>query len=186
MFFYIKVFPFRVKTEASFTAEDPWHQNRRTPFTVDAYVMSRKGVTPPPGAKPLAGYRYGLRTGAHDVEHMLPDSLSALWRTNRVPIEALPRLLKQMKPTLIRADYRPMLEHPRVYSVLCWITACFLGLFTLAPIAAWLLTGEFSPSFAALFALTNTAVSVVFLYFVFFRGKRRRARQTQWILTQRC
>jgi hypothetical protein len=183
MFFFVQVFPFRVKTEASFTAEDPWNQNRRTPFTVDAYLMLRKGATPPPGAKPLAGYRYGLRAAGEDAEYMLPDSLSALWRANRVPTEALPRLLMQMNPALIKADYRPMLEHPAVYSVLCWITGCLLGLFTLAPIAIWLLTGDFSQSFAAFFALANAVFSVLFLYFLFYRGKRRRTRQMKWILT---
>jgi hypothetical protein len=184
MVFFVKVFPFRVKTEASFTTEDPWNQNRRTRFTVDAYVMMRKGATPTPGAKPLAGYRYGLRTGEQDVQYMLPDSLSALWRANRVPTEALPRLLKQIKPTLIKADYAPMLEHPAVYSVLCWITGCLLGLFTLAPIAIWLLTGDFSQSSAVIFALATAAFSVLFLYFLFYRGKRRRNQQMQWILTQ--
>ena len=184
MFFYLKLFPFHVKTEASFTAKDPWSQNRCTPFTVDAYLMLREGVTPPPGAKPLAGYRYGLRIGEKDAVYMLPDSLSTLWRANRVPTEALPHLLKQMSPTLIKADYRPMLEHPVVYTVLCWITGCLLGLFTLAPIAIWLLTGEFSQSFAALFALATAVFSVLSLYFLFYRGKRRRSRQMQWILAQ--
>ncbi|HLK68531.1 MAG TPA: hypothetical protein VKU19_34095 [Bryobacteraceae bacterium] len=183
MFFFVKVFPFRVKTEASFTAEDPWNQNRRTPFTVDAYLMLRKGAAPPSGAKPLAGYRYGLRTGGQDAEYMLPDSLSNLWRANRVPTEALPRLLKQMKPDLIKADYHPMLEHPAVYSVLCWITGCLLGSLTLAPVAVWLVTGDFSGSSAAVFALASAVFSVLFLYFLFFRAKRRRTRQMQWILT---
>jgi hypothetical protein len=184
MFFFVKVFPFRVKTEASFTTEDPWNQNRRTLFTVDAYLMLRRGATPEPGAKPLAGYRYGLRTGERNVEYMLPDSLSALWRANRVPTEALPRLLKQIHPTLIKADYRPMLEYPGAYSVLCWITGCLLGLLTLAPIAISLLTGDFSQPFAELFALANAVFSVLFLYLLFYRGKRRRAKQMHWILTQ--
>ena len=179
-------FPREGGSRQLYPQEDPWNQNRRTQFTVGAYLMLRKGATPPTGAKPLAGYRYGLRSGGQVVEYMLPDSLSGAVADAKTAFphrKALPRLLKQMHPTLIKADYRPMLEHPAVYSVLCWIVGCLLSLFTLAPIAIWLLTGDLSQSDAVLFALASAVFSVLFLYFLFYRGKRRRTRQMQGFLT---
>ena len=77
--------PVRVKTETSFAADDPWNGNRRTSYTVEAYLKLFKG-SKPPKTKPFGAiYMYGIRSDIDGVERMLPDSLSELWRTQRLP-----------------------------------------------------------------------------------------------------
>ena len=103
----LKLQPARLKTESSFTADDPWNQNRRTQFTIERYILAAKGWTPNPNTKTLIGtYFYGVRSEIDGVEHMLPESLGHLWRSNRVPAESLPRLLKEMEPRLRKTDFR--------------------------------------------------------------------------------
>jgi len=72
----------RVKTERSFTAEDPWNQNRPTVFTIEAYLMAAKGTMPRrrPSKRTLFPYFLGIRSEMDGVEHMLPESLAYLWR----------------------------------------------------------------------------------------------------------
>ncbi len=50
IFFWVTLYPFWVKTVARFNAEDPWNHNHRVAFTVDAYLMARKG-SPVPEAR---------------------------------------------------------------------------------------------------------------------------------------
>ena len=182
---YIPLSPARVKTEASFTAEDPWNQNRRTAFTIEAYILVVRGTRPAPGAKPLAGnYLYGIRSELDGQEHMLPESLSELWRTNQVPPEALPRLLKAIAPKLKRWDYRPIL-HNKLMKVTEIIVTTLMGLLALSPIAIGILTGEMS----ALATLTVTSIFVAFvalsLYLIFYRKRARRTKQMKWALAQK-
>lgn len=125
--------PARVKTEGSFTAEDPWNQNRRTSFTIEAYIMAPRGSTPKAGTKTLLGqYFYGIRSEVDGVERMLPESLAYLWRNNRVPPEALPRLFKEMEPMLRKTDFRLQFL-TKTHTVLQYVIT---GLFALILLAA--------------------------------------------------
>ncbi len=81
---------FRIKTQASFTAEDPWNQNRQAPFTIEDYVYVAKGITVRPDVKPSGDYVRSIRSDADGVERILPDSLSELWRAQRVPAKRFP------------------------------------------------------------------------------------------------
>jgi len=181
---YRSLVPVRVKTEATFTAEDPWNQNRRTLFTVEAYVKTFKGATPRPGFKsPLAMYLYGIRSEVDGVERMLPASLSELWRSNRVPVEALPKLLKEIEPTLKKADYRPAVGKKRlaVAAGLLWIA---LGFLTLFPLLIALTTDDFPLLSAIPFTLVIGAFSWLYLYLMIYRAKWRRMHQQKWILAR--
>jgi hypothetical protein len=137
----IPLSPARVRTEASFTAEDPWNQNRRTAFTVEAYLLVIRGTPPPVGAKPLSGYLYGIRSELDGGEHMLPEALSELWRTNRIAAETLPRLLKLMQPKLKAWDYRPIL-HNKVLNIVQYVVSILFLLISLFPFGIAVFTGE--------------------------------------------
>jgi len=182
--FIIRLVPVRVKTETSFTADDPWNGNRRTSYTVETYMKLVKG-SKPPKTKPLGyvyGYMYGIRSDIDGVERMLPDSLSELWRTQRVPPEALPRMLKQMQPTLKKGDYRPVLRN-KVLSVGIWIVIVLLTLVALLPFVMSITApAEFPLSWAVLLALAIGGFGWLYVYLLFFRAKGRRTRQMEWIL----
>jgi len=183
VFFSMTFYRFRVKTEVSFTAEDPWNQNRRATFTLDDYVLGPRGMTPGPNVKPAVDYLRGIRSSLDSAERMLPESLSELWRTKRVPAEALPALLKELEPTLKESDFKLVLHNKAMHIMLAlaWMlvafscTAPFLNLYTF----------EFEPSSYSLpIALGVAAISLPYMYFVFYRGRRRRTRQMKSALAR--
>ena len=180
--FIIRLVPVRVKTETSFIADDPWNGNRRTSYTVEAYLSVFKG-SKPPKPKPLGAlYMYGIRSDIDGVERMLPDSLSELWRTQRVPPEALPRMLKQMQPTLKKGDYRPMLGN-KAQPVIMWVVIVLWAFLALVPFVISITDpAEFPLSLAVLLALAIGGFGWLYVYLLFFRAKGRRTRQMEWIL----
>src|SRR5258708_34933299 len=117
----------RLRIEARFTANDPWNENRSTPFLLEAYMPAPKGTAPP--ARHNNSCRYGIRPdrgaddrilGVSEEGRMLPESLVRLWRAGRIPAEALPRLLHQMEPTLKGSD-RNLVCLTRANTILKWV-----------------------------------------------------------------
>jgi hypothetical protein len=176
--------PARVKTEGSFTADDPWNQNRQTSFTIEAYILAPKGTRPKAGTKVfMANYLYGIRSEVDGEERMLPESLAHLWRNNRVPAEALPRLLNQMKPMLKKTDFRFQVL-TKAYSVTQYVFTGLFALLLVAAAAGLILTA--SDSSEMLYSVIGIAViGLLFasvLYLLFFRPRARRRRQMDWAL----
>ena len=153
-----------VKTEASFAAQDPWNENRRASFTIESYVR-------------LGRYLYGIRSEVDGIERMLPECLECLWRSNRVPAESLPRLLKEMQPMLKKTDFRFQVL-TKGYAVMGWIFTGLLGL-NLVGLAAAIFAG--SASDISDF-VTLEVLSAGVMYLVFFRPRARRRRQIEWAL----
>jgi len=175
--------PVRVKTETSFTAEDPWNGNRRTPFTVEAYLKTYKGIAPRGGKKPAgAVFFYGVRSELDGVERMLPSAMSELWSEKRVATEALPRLLKAMEPSLKKSDYGPPIR-ARMLTVLSWFLWLVMGFLVFMPLL--LLSQEMiSVPAAFLSTIVMAGIAWLYMYLVFYRRLWRRKRQMQWILAQ--
>jgi hypothetical protein len=63
---------------------------------------------------------------------MMPESLSELWCSKRVPAEALPSLLKEMEPTLKPSDYAQAIPKKNLVPFL-WIAWIFAALFCTMP-----------------------------------------------------
>ena len=117
----------RVRSEGGFTAPDPWNGNRRTEFTIEVYKMldphSPRGTGGKDGwfwGPPL----FGIKSEIDGRQRMLPESLVELWRTHRIPPEALPRLLWQMQSSLKQGDYAPTLRSKGI-QWLVGVTALF-------------------------------------------------------------
>ena len=180
----IALVPVRVKTEGSFTAEDPWNENRRTSFNVEAYLLVPRGTRVAPGTKALAGYLYGIRSELDGCDHMMPESLVELWRTGRIPAETLPKLLQRMEPTLKKADYRPILRNTllKITQYIFVGLMALLALFLVGVVLAF--PGEV-PLVAVLVMLTLIgSVGWGAHYLIFQRPKGRRMRQMEWALAQ--
>ena len=177
----IPLTPARVRTEASFTAEDPWNQNYRTAFTIEAYMLMFPGTAPAPGTKPLAGYLYGIRSELDGREHMLPEALSELWRTNQITAEALPRLLKQMQPKLKAWDYRPILRN-KMLTVLQYIVSILFLLIALLPVVVSVFTGEIPIEDTLWMSPLMAGIGLLAMYLIFYRKKARRKQQMKWAL----
>jgi hypothetical protein len=127
---------------------------------------------------------FSIRSEIDRADHFLPESLFELWRTGRIPPEALPRLLMAIEPRLKKSDYRAVLHDP-------WRpwTGPIVGLIVgLIPLFAYV----FEPDLRASATLLGVAEACVVLGLViggashmpFFLLKRRRSRQTRWALTQ--
>jgi hypothetical protein len=175
--------PARVKTEGSFTAEDPWNQNQRTSFTIEAYILAPKGAKPKAGTTTVGTNLYGIRSEVDGVEHMLPESLAHLWRKNRIPAEALPRLLKEMGPMLKKTDFRFQVL-TKVYTVMQYVVTSLFALLLLGLAAVIGFSG-----FSAADMVTGVIIVAVMglfcagvLYLMFFRPRSRRRRQMDWAL----
>jgi hypothetical protein len=171
----------RVKTEGSFTAEDPWNQNRPTVFTIEAYAAAAKGTMPPvrPPKRTLKPYLLGIRSEVDGVEHMLPESLAYLWRHNRVPAEALPRLLKEMEPMLRQGDFR-FQYLTRALTIAQYCITVLISLMALT--IAYGTTVQEGASKAAVAMAVVVPFSSAYLYLLFFRPKARRRKQMDWAL----
>jgi hypothetical protein len=177
--------PARLKTETTFTAEDPWNQNQRAQFFVDAYVMALKGTKPrprPEAKPPLVGsFFYGIRSEIDGQERMLPESLTYLWRNNRVPLEALPRLLKEMQPSLRKTDFR-MQVLTKMHTVLEYLCAGALGLGALGMVLGVVLGEE--PLGLALGFGVMLGLMFGFVYLMLMRPRARRRKQMEWALAR--
>lgn len=176
--------PARVKTEGSFTAEDPWNQNRRSSFTIEAYIMAAKGPRPTARTKVFGSYLLGIRSEADGVERMLPESLVHLWRTNRVPsealprlLEALPRLLKEMGPMLGKSDFRSQVLGKGSTTRLYLATGlCALAFLWSAGMVVFAVNSEFVVD-GIIFVAVLGLLFAGLLYARFFRPRARRRRQ---------
>jgi hypothetical protein len=104
----------KVKSEARFTAVDPWNQGRSSVFTVEDYLpvlRSRDAPVLPESAKPrTTDFNRAIRSDADGITRFLPDSLAELWLTGQVSSEDLPHLLKQIEPILNRSDCEVVLR----------------------------------------------------------------------------
>jgi len=176
-------YPCRVKTETSFTADDPWNQNRRATFALDNYVLAPRGAHPLPDARPAVYYLRGIRSSLDNVERMLPESMSELWCAKRIPPESLPSLLKEMQPTPKGSDYEQLLRNKNLLAFV-WIAWIFTALFCTMPFLN-LNALVFEPTANSLpIALVVASVCLLILYAAFYRGRWRRASQTKWVLAR--
>lgn len=174
----------KVKTEVSFTAEDPWNGNRRGTFTVDTYVTTLRSVKAVSAdmKEPTwaGGFRRALRSEADGLTRFLPESLVELWRTKQVATEALPGLLQQMEPSLRRSDYRPMLRDRKMKVGVVFEIVCCAGLVIIAVVAV--VMGQAPLWIASAVVLGTVCVCWVFLYLLYFGKLFRRRWQMQWLL----
>jgi hypothetical protein len=178
----LKLQPARLKTESSFTADDPWNRNRRTQFTIERYILAAEGSTPNPNTKMLLGsYFYGIRSEIDGVEHMLPESLGHLWRSNRVPAESLPRLLKEMEPRLRKTDFRLQFL-TKVHTFVAGFVMVLLVLLAMLGVFAVVFDGG-GAEVGVVFASLIGFLFVVF-YFALFRPRARRRKQMEWAIAQ--
>jgi hypothetical protein len=175
----------RLKNEARFVADDPWHQNRRDTFTLDYYVYTAPGTSVRPNSRPRGYYRHGIRAELSGVDHDLPDSLYFTWRGGGVPAESLPRLLYELQPTLKggkTGDYGIGLTN-RALTVVVWIfVAC-----TVLASAVWIddiITSGMPVALAIPFAAVFPVVTGRLVYRTVYRVWRRRMEQTKWILSR--
>ena len=75
---------------------------------------------------------FGIRSEIDGEERLLPESLSELWLTKRIPAESLPRLLCLMQPSLKKNDYRPILHNHTYLWLGAWSGFFFLCVTLLA------------------------------------------------------
>ena len=176
-----------LKTEASFIADDPWNQNRRTSFTIDFYVYVNPGARVRPNSRMAPGfYGRGIRSELSSLERDLPDCLYYMWRGSSIPAEVLPRLLHELQPTLKTDDYGIMLSN-RQFTVLTWILGILFGL---ATVSLWgaVLAARIEGGFplwlgTPMAALLSYPLCRVF-YSKIYQAWRRRMEQTKWILSR--
>jgi hypothetical protein len=175
--------PARLRTVGSFTAEDPWNQNRRSSFTLEAYMLAPKGFTPKADTKIFGGIPlYGIRSEVDGVERMLPESLTYLCRNNRVPAEKLPWLLKEMGPMLRKTDFRLQFL-TKAMTVMQYVLSGLFGLLLLALLAAAVLSPSASDGMViGIFVAVLGLLCFGVLYLMFFRPRARRRRQMNWAL----
>jgi hypothetical protein len=94
-----------------FTAPNPWNQGARTEWTLNVYFILNEAFGTPETAsrlKPNRLYRpevIGICSESDGRYHLLPRSLSNLWKKNQVPNERLPELLKAIEPKLRDGDF---------------------------------------------------------------------------------
>jgi hypothetical protein len=175
----------RLKNEACFVSDDPWHENRRDTFTLDYYVYTAPGTTVRPNSRPRGYYRHGIRAELSGVDHDLSDSLYFAWRAGRVPAESLPRLLHELQPTLKggkTGDYGIGLSNKTLTVVVCIFVVC-LALASAVWIDEIIESGmplALAIPFAAVFPLITGRL----VYRTVYRVWRRRMEQTKWILSR--
>jgi hypothetical protein len=173
--------PVRVKTAASFTAVDPWNQDRVTSFKLDEYLLMLGGASVKESTKATGtDFKRALRSEIDGVERWLPDSLSELWRTKRVPTEALPRLLKEAEPSLKPGDYAVVLRNKAR-----WILVVIRSFICLAIVGFMIVgisnsNGEVLPKISV--TLLVAGIFWLVLYFAYYRVWFQRKRQMKWFL----
>jgi hypothetical protein len=173
--------PVRVKTATSFTAEDPWNQGHRSSFKLEEYLLMLSGSTVTESTKATGtDFLRAIRSEADGVERRLPDSLSELWRSKRVPAEALPRLLKEAEPSLKSGDYAVVLRNKARWLLAAINTCICMGfvVFTIVGLANADL--ELLPKIVAVLVLAGGCW--LCLYIAYYRTWFRRKRQMKWFL----
>jgi hypothetical protein len=169
-----------VRSAGGFAAPDPWNENRRTDFTIEVYILvdedPLKGVMTPikPIRKdPWSWGVFGIKSEIDGQERMLPESLAELWRTQRIPAEALPRLLQQMQSSLKPRDYEPLRSKGII-----WGTSV-IALFLISVVLAC--AREFET--IELLAVVLCAMLLPLLPAFIFKRRRARCRQQmEWAL----
>ena len=166
------------KVEATFTAEDPWNQNRRSQFTVEDYLFVPAGSKRKVWTEPFGGYLRSIRSEEDRVERRLPDSLAYLWLRKRISSEALPQLLKVIELELHESDYKVYLRNWRVLSAFLG-APCVLGMGLLL---LNVLDHSVSPRTGITELLAAAAISWLWMYLMLYRRVWRRKRQMKWFL----
>jgi len=166
------------KIEATFAAEDPWNQNRRSQFAVEDYMFVPAGAKRKVWTEPFGGYLRSIRSDADRVERRLPDSLAYLWLHKRIHSEALPQLLKAITPELQESDYKTYLRTRHVLSGILG-APCILGMGLLL---LNLLDHSVSMQTGLIELLAAAAITWLWLYLMVYRRVWRRKRQMKWFL----
>ena len=173
--------PIRVKTAATFTAEDPWNQKRSSSFKLNEYLLLFAGAAVTESTKATGtDFKRALVSEIDGVERWLPDSLSELWRTRQVPAEALPRLLKEAEPTLKNGDYTVVLRNKARWLLVALNTLVFLAFIAFMVVGFVSDEGQVLPKIGGV--LLVAAISWLILYFSYYRTWFRRKRQMKWFL----
>ena len=121
-----------VRTEETFSADDPWNEDRRTVFAIESYLPSLTGKPVGPWAKDvtvwMTAFTRALRAESDNVKRLMPESLTRLWLAGSIPSDALPRLLKEIQPSLKESDYRatPSSQVPFLEIFIEWFV-CFMA-----------------------------------------------------------
>jgi hypothetical protein len=123
--------PKKVQNLAHFTAADPWHGDQPTSFDLDRCFDG--GFVPDYAAfeDESLPQKFAIRSELEREHRVLPDSLVALWRGGKVPVERLPALLKGLEPNLKRSDYIRLLSMNRLQRGIRTYAAPSFGVFVL-------------------------------------------------------
>jgi hypothetical protein len=168
----------RVRSGGGFIAADPWNGNRQTDFTIEVYKMLAPESPLGTGIKDSWFFgppMFAIKSEIDGQVRMLPESLVELWRTQRVPAESLPRLLRQMQPSLKTSDYLPTLRGKSIQ----WLAAG-VGLFCLVIVA--FTAHNFEPIEVLLLTLTAMLIPLLPML-VMGRRQARCRRQMDWALS---
>jgi len=173
--------PIWVKTVASITTNDPWNPGRRSSFKLEEYLLLFSNAKVTESTKATGSdFMRALRSETDNVEHWLPDSLSELWRSQKVSAEALPRLLKEAEPTLKRGDFAVILRNKARWLLAAMSTCICLGFVVFTGI------GMANDDLGLLPILIGILVLAggcwLALYFAYYRAWFRRKRQMKWFL----
>lgn len=115
MYFNFNTVPKRTRTVNRFKAPNPWRNNQDEEWSTEAYLMVNADYAdqfvaptqPSRRHKWIYGEEvYGIRSESDGRYHILPEALDVLRKQNRVPDEAIPRLLFEIEPQLKRRDFR--------------------------------------------------------------------------------
>jgi hypothetical protein len=173
--------PVRVKTAASFTAEDPWNQGRRSSFKLEEYLLLLGNASVTEFTKATGSdFKRALRSEIDGIERWLPDSLSELWRSKQVSTDALPRLLKEAEPTLKSGDYAVVLRNKARWLIVAINTFICLGVLIFTVVGLTNADGEVLPKIGVILLLAG--ICWLLLYFAYYRTWFRRKRQMKWFL----
>jgi hypothetical protein len=174
-----------VGTGENFVAADPWNARESAEFTLEYYKISRTdwGRAYAAHMTELHGVdSYSIRSSIGGASHRLPDSLTELWRSKRVAMEAIPELLHELQPSLCQYDYYGILHHRRFE----W-AGVFYSLF-LFGMAIFFLIAIPNEAIGAIFAPLSfglLALGILFLSLLLPRLSRSRCRkQMEWILAR--
>jgi hypothetical protein len=109
--FISKFVRLRLRTAERFQAADPWNGRRPSEFSIEVSANVPAHLRERSPRWMWAGPEvYGLRSEIDGVERPLPEALTELWSSRRVPASALPALLREMEPTLHQPDFQPILH----------------------------------------------------------------------------
>lgn len=171
--------PKKVIQLASFTAPDPWNENKSSTFRLDQCFDG--GVVPAYAAleETSIPHRFAIRSQAEKQHRVLPDSLAAIWKSNKLPAEALPARLKDLEPTLKRSDYfRLATMNPMQRAIRIWAAPVF-GVFLIVLGVALFNSGSGTEGAILLLAgLLAIAIPLA----IFAQLNRRRKEPTEWAL----